>query len=525
MFFDLVIENGKLVFGDMKKPEILNIGIKEDRIVEISKLPLKGEKTINATGKIVSPGFIDPHTHSDLSAFFEKEMSSKVLQGVTTEINGNCGIGIFPYLDGHKKEFIEFVNEHFFLPEENFSIENMKNMDCLRKEWEQEGFIVNQGYLLGTGCIRIAIVGFTNKKLTEEQTEDMLNLLEQELKKGIYGVSFGLIYQPGNFMDRYEIAKILKLVAKYSKIASFHMRNEGADIIESIKEVIWCAKQSKCRVNISHLKIMDKGLWGKAKEILSLIADAKESGVDISFDQYPYIATSTNMMVLIPDKIFDGDIKKFIDRIPHLSDKEKNAILDISNKRGGISNMLISSSFIANNKFSGKLISEIKEELGLNEVDTILYLIKESEGKARVIYFSMSEEDMYTFMENPLGVIGSDGNSFSSEDDTLGIPHPRNYGTFTRFIKINREKKMFSLEEMINRITLKTAEIFNIKERGLLKEGYFADITIFDYDQISDGATFNNPFIKNNGIEYVIVNGKIAVCFENITDERAGKLI
>lgn len=526
MEFDLVIENGKVVFGGERAAEDVNIGITGDRIAEISFEKLDGKKVIDASGKIVSPGFIDPHCHSDLAAFFSEEMTSKILQGVTTEVNGNCGIGISPIKEKYNKELAQYVRDHFVLPEENSELKNIKSMKDLKESINKKGFITNQAYLVGTGCIRIDSVGFSTKKLNEEEMKNMLEALEKELQEGAYGVSFGLVYQPGNFMDKDEITEILKVTAKYDKVASFHIRNEGEYVIESIKEVLECTEKSRCRVNISHLKIMDRRLWGKSDEILSLIIEAREKGMDITYDQYPYTATSTTLMVLLPEKIFDGDVKKFIERIDTLTKEEKEEIMDIVYKRGGISNILISNSFLPDNKFSGKTVLEIKEEKGLEDIETILYLIKESGGRAKAIYFSIGEEDMYNFMRTSIGVIGSDGSSVPAEkNQKFGIPHPRNFATFPKFIKINREKNMFTIEEMVNKITSKTADIFSIKERGRIEKGYFADITIFNYEKVEDRAGFEDPFIKSEGIEYVIVNGKIAVDKGVFTGETTGRCI
>lgn len=526
MVFDLVIENGKVVFGGEKAAENINIGITGDRITEISSEKLEGKKVIDASGKIVSPGFIDPHCHSDLAAFFSEEMTSKILQGVTTEVSGNCGIGISPAGEEYNNEFKEYVKDHFVLPENNSELENIKSMKDLKVAINKKGFITNQAYLVGTGCIRVDSVGFSTKKLNEDEMKNMLEVLEKELQEGAYGVSFGLVYQPGNFMDKNEITEILKIAAKHNKIASFHIRNEGENVVESIKEVLECAEKSKCRVNISHLKIMDRRLWGKSDDILKLIIEAREKGLDITYDQYPYTATSTTLMVLIPEKIFDGDVKKFIERINILTEDEKKDIMDIVYKRGGISNILISNSFLSENKFSGKTILEIKEETKMEDIETILYLIRESAGRAKAIYFSIGEEDMYNFMNSGIGVIGSDGSSVPVEKiQKFGIPHPRNFATFPKFIRINRERKMFNIEEMVNKITSKTADIFSIKERGRIEKGYFADITIFDYEKVQDKAGFENPFIKSEGIEYVIINGKIAVNNGIFTGEKAGKCI
>lgn len=526
MIYDLVIENGKVVFGSLDKSQVLNIGIINNKIVKLTDQIITGKRKIDAKGKIVAPGFIDPHTHSDLSGFFQSNMSSKIEQGVTTEICGNCGVGVVPFDNNYFEQYKSFVGEHFVYPYENFPLENFKNIKLLKEFWNRDKFIINQGYLTATGCLRIAVAGFSTNKLTNDQLTKMLNLLEQELQNGSYGVSFGLIYQPGNYMSKEEIIEILKVVAKYDKIASFHMRNEGIEIFDAINEIIYCGKESNCKVNISHLKIMDKSLWGKSDKVLELINEAIAKGIKLTYDQYPYTATSTTLMVLIPDNIFNGDMNNFIENIDNLSDKNKLEILNKINQRGGAGNILITDIAANNENYSRRLLSEIAEEEKKNTVDTLLEIIRKSHGHTRAIYFSMNDDDMYSFMKTSIGVVGSDGNSISTLPKKKGsLPHPRNFATFPKFIEINREKKFFTIEEMINKITLKTAEVYSIKCRGLIKEGYFADITVFDYEKISGPSKYENPFLMNTGIEYVIVNGKVA--FENgkVQLERNGEFI
>lgn len=526
MNYDIVINNGLVVFGNENQAEFLNLGIISDKIVDISKEKLIGKKNIDANGKIVSPGFIDPHCHSDLSVFFDYEMTSKIFQGVTTEISGNCGIGMTPTIAGHEKELKKYVIDHFLTPKD-FKLEEYRDLNSLKDVITTKKTVTNQGYLVGTGCLRIGTKGFRTNEVTKLDLEIMAEALRKEFSAGALGVSFGLIYQPGNFMLKDEIIEIMKVVAENDKITSFHMRNEGENIIEAIKEVIDCAEKSKCKTNISHLKIMSKNNWGKSKEILQLLEDARNKGLKITYDQYPYMATSTTLMVLFPQEIFNGNIEEFITNISKITAEDRKKILANINSRGGSKNILISNTFLPNNKYSGKTVEDIMQEMKLNEVDTILLLVKETQGRAKAIYFSMCEEDMDNFMKCSYSVIGSDGSSIPIENinSLFGKPHPRNLGTFPKFIKLNREKQLFSIEVMINKITKRTADLYCIKDRGEIKIGNYADITIFDYNNVEDISTFENPFQKSKGIEYVIVNGKIVVENGNYTGIKAGIFI
>lgn len=322
MNYDIVINNGLVVFGNENQAEFLNLGIISDKIVNISKEKLIGKKNIDANGKIVSPGFIDPHCHSDLSVFFDYEMTSKIFQGVTTEINGNCGIGMTPTIAGHEKELKKYVIDHFLTPKD-FKLEEYRDLNSLKDVITTKKTVTNQGYLVGTGCLRIGAKGFRTNEVTKLDLEIMAEALRKEFSAGALGVSFGLIYQPGNFMLKDEIIEIMKVVAENDKITSFHMRNEGENIIEAIKEVIDCAEKSKCKTNISHLKIMSKNNWGKSKEILQLLEDARNKGLKITYDQYPYMATSTTLMVLFPQEIFNGNIEEFITNISKITAEDR----------------------------------------------------------------------------------------------------------------------------------------------------------------------------------------------------------
>lgn len=522
--YDLVIENGTVVFGSFKEKEILNIGIIGDKIEIISKDRLYGKKIIDAKNLYVTPGFIDVHSHSDISGFIDESCSSKIYQGVTSEINGNCGIGISPWSDENRENLKKYIQTHSDINYYPIDLNKTKSFLDLNRFLEKEKLVTNQGFLIGAGCIRIAVMGFKSSEADENEIEKMKALLEKQFKEGAVGISFGLIYQPGNFMGKREILELLKVVEKYDKIASFHMRDEVNEIEKSIEEVIYYGRETKAKVNISHLKVMNKKNWGKSKKILEMLEEASKSGVSISFDQYPYEATCTNLFVLIPQSVFNGDIETFIKDIPNFSDEVMTLIKNNMEKRGGSENIVVSNSYLKDTYFNGKTISEISKYLNLSEEKTVLYILEKSNGKAQAIYFSMDLEDVKEFFKSDLGVIASDGNSFPMEDTfELGNPHPRNFGTFPRYIWM--VKREVPIEKIINRITKKPAELFRIEGRGEIKNGNFADITIFNLDKIKDSSTFQNSFQCPVGIEYVIINGKIVLEEGTVFTAKAGTIL
>lgn len=523
--YDVVIENGIVVYGDLKPKESMNIGILGERICKISKDKLIEKKHIDAQGKFISPGFIDIHSHSDISAFIPYECSSKIYQGVTTEINGNCGIGIFPWEKSNFENLKKYIQSQSDINYCELELSKFMNFKMLKKEIQNK-IVTNQGFLVGAGCIRIAVMGFETRDATKIEIERMKRLLEEELKSGAYGISFGLIYQPGNFMSKEEIIELLKVVKKYDKIACFHMRNEGQYIKNSIEEVINYGKMSGARVNISHLKIMDKNLWGKSLEIIEILEKAYQSGVKISFDQYPYIATCTNMMVLLPEGLFTGNIDQFLENMNTIDEDIYIKVKENIDRRGGKNNIIISNAYLKNGLYNGKLLSEISKDLKLDSVKTVLYLIKNSLGKVQAIYCSLDENDILNFYKSKLGIIASDGSSIPLTDECkLGSPHPRNFGTFPRYIKQMRELGELTIEQIINKITKKPAELLNIEKRGEIRVGYYADIIIFDYNNFKDNSTFENPYLKATGIEYMLLNGNIIIDEGQFIKKIVGRVI
>ena len=522
--YDLVIEDGTVVFGSLKEKEILNIGIIGEKIEAISKDKLIGKKIINAKNLYVTPGFIDIHSHSDISGFIDESCPSKVYQGVTTEINGNCGIGIFPWTDENRENLKKNIQTHSDINYYPIDLNKTKSFLDLKKFLGKGKLITNQGFLVGAGCIRIAIMGFKASEANENEIEKMKLLLEKQFEEGAFGISFGLIYQPGNFMGQREILELLKIVKKYDKIASFHMRDEGNEIEKSIEEIIYYGKETGAKVNISHLKVMNKQNWGKSRQIIEMLEKASKSGVSIFFDQYPYEATCTNLFVLIPQNIFDGDIETFIKKVPNFSNEVMSLIKENIEKRGGSKNIVVSNSCLTDTYFNGKTIFQISKYLNLSEEKTVLYILEKSNGKAQAIYFSMDLRDVKEFFKSDLGVIASDGNSFPMEDTfELGNPHPRNFGTFPKYIWMVKRK--VPIEKIINRITKKPAELFRIEGRGEIKNGNFADITIFNLDKIKDSSTFQNSFQFPMGIEYVIINGKIVLKDKKIYSKNSGYIL
>lgn len=525
MIYDLVIKNGKVIDGTGKKYYNASIGISGDIIQTISDSEIEGKTVINADGLIVAPGFIDVHTHTETGFLKDTLMYSKLSQGVTTDIIGNCGISMFPKPKdkGKLKDFnnycgelllgIDDVESDFYDVGEynNYLIDKKISMNC--------------GILVGHGTIRINALGFADRKASKDEIEIMKNLLENEMQKGALGMSLGLIYPPGSYSDKEELTELAKIIKKYNGVLSSHMRNEGDRIFESVEEMIEVAEKSGSHVHISHLKLMGPKNWKRASELVALIKSARSRGVNITADQYPYQATSTTLAAITPGYLKDGGNTKMVERLLRPNETLLKEIGLLMNSRGGAKCVSIAYTHGNMTEIEGKNIFEISKILNKSEEETVAHILGTCDGKVTAVYHSMSEEDVDYIMSQEDILIASDGFSFEfNEKDRGGVPHPRTFGTFPRFLRLNREKKLLPIEKAIRKITSLPAEYFNLDKNGYIREGYLANITIFDEEEITDKSTFSNPFQESEGINYVIINGKIVIDNKELKNIWNGKV-
>jgi N-acyl-D-amino-acid deacylase len=497
--YDIVIKNGRIIDGTSNPFFIADIGIKGKRIEKIGFIDeKKGKRIINANGLIVTPGFIDVHTHTE-EIILRPSAENYVFQGVTTVIAGNCGSHEFPL-----KEFF--------------------------KKLKAEKISLNFGSLVGHNTIREKVMGKKNAEPTEEEMKRMEKILEEELRAGGLGLSTGLEYIPGTFSKTEEIIRLGKIVAKYHGIYATHMRNEDLMIKSAIEEAIRIGEECGIPVEISHIKLCSEEVWGKLELIFNPVEEARRRGVEIFMDQYPYVHTSTDISIMIPAYALEGGIEKFRERVKNSEYREriKREIEEkrlSSSKIDKLKNIMIAN-YEKNPNYNGKSLEEILLMEGKGpELENASELIVEivENGDASAVFLEMNEEDVKALMKLPYLSIASDGGiRFPGK----GYPHPRSYGTFPRVIsKYVRDEKVLSLEHAIRKMTSLPAEVFRIKERGMIKEGFFADIVIFDYEKIKDNSTFQNPHQYPSGILYVIVNGKIVAENGRHTGEFPGMII
>ena len=471
---DILIKNGKVYNGIDSTYNNNSIAIKDDKIIFIGKqnTNIKATKTIDAKGLVVCPGFIDPHTHADRDLVDKEKSHNKpfLFQGITTVIVGNDGGSFYP-----SSKYIKIYNKN--------------------------GIGTNAVLIVGHGTIREVVIGKSNRLATKEEMEKMKNLIQEEMNNGVFGMSTGLFYSPGNYANTDEIITLSKVIAKNDGIYDTHLRDEGINLLESIKEAIQIGREAKLPIHISHIKCLGLGAWDKSKKVIEIIEKAQSEGIEITANQYPYDASGTSLKsALIPRWAESGGIDSLFIRYKD-NNLRKKILSQVRNNikfRGGADKLLIVKA--SSKSLLGKTLLEIAKSTKQKPEISVFNLLKT--GYIRVASFNMKNSDINNFMVKDWVVTGSDGNT----------GHPRKYGSFPRkYSKYVKEEKLINMAKFINNSSSKTADIFKIKKRGKLKEGYFADIIIFQPDKFKDIADYENAFKLSQGIEYSIINGKISI--------------
>lgn len=497
--YDLIISQGDVYDGSGSDSNVTDIGIINSEIVKIGNLKgSSAQRIINAKGLAVSPGFIDVHAHLD-PIINLSNCESHLRQGVTMSLGGPDGSSPWPF---------------------------GKFLDTL----DQIGVGMNVGYLIGHNTIRKNIMSLDNRAPSEEEMVLMKSQISLAMDEGAFGISTGLKYLPGNFSKIEEIIDLSKEVSKKGGIYTSHLRDEGLGVIASVKEAINISEYAKIPVVLTHHKVIGKPMWGKSTQTLALVDSARVAGLNILMDQYPYDASYTGISVLIPSWARAGGNKEFTKRIenPSLRDSiKKGIIFNILNDRGG--NDLNRVQFAKVKwmpELEGKTLKYWAETKGWEpslENGAELVIEAQLKGGASCVFFAMDKEDVENIMKHPQTMIASDGRLVRPGD---GHPHPRWYGTFPRVLgHYVREKNTLSLSEAIYKMTLLPAKTIGLKNRGMIKEGMKADITIFNSKTIIDKATFKKPHQYSEGIHYVIVNGKLAIDDKIFTNIKAGKVL
>ncbi len=504
--FDTIIKGGLIYNGEGGKPFMGEIGIKEGKIAAMATdLGDSANKIIDAKGNVVSPGFIDLHTHTDTNLFDAPLGDSRIYQGITTDIGGNCGSGPFP---GNRYESI----------------------DDFYSDLSSERLGINYGSFTGQGSLRRFVVGDNDVRCSADELERMKSILAKQMEMGSIGMSSGLEYTPGSYATNEEITELCKVVASYGGLYAIHMRNEDDRVEESLAEAIEIARASGVRLQISHLKAQNAANWHKGPALLSQIERAAFDGVDIAFDRYPYIAFSTGMSSFIPLTERQGSRDEIIARLKDktVSDKIGEYAMSRIARLGGPQNVVVTSCRADDNKrFIGLNVKECAEITGKEPWPFIRDLLIEENVSVSIIGFAMTEDNVKLFLSHPLGMPASDGSVYSPQGPlSNSMPHPRSYGTFPRFFgKYCREESIMDISTAIKKCTSLPASRLGLKNRGLLLPGYQADIVLFDFNTIVDNATFADPHQFATGISDVLVNGVHTISGGEATQNRGGSVV
>ena len=521
--FDVVIKNGTLVDGIRNETYKADIGIIGEYIKQIGNLQnAMGKTIIDATGRVVSPGFIDIHTHTDIEILINRKAESKIRQGVTTELAGNCASSAFPMkhpLPDYEKRLAEKANLTI----------DWTNLRGFHAAIEKNGTAINHATLIGQGTLRGYVMGDDQREPTAKEMEQMKKLVAEAMEQGAFGLSTGLEYTPSGFAETQELIELCKIVANYGGFYATHIRSEDKAVLEAVGEAIHIAETAGLPLQIAHFKAVGKTNWWKLPKMIDLVERAAERGLKVTADRYPYIAYSTGLTILYPQWALDGGLEQLILRLKDEKTRQSMKADTMKKVRGyGWDKIVISNLHKKYNQWLiGKSIGEAAASKNVDPYEFMCDLIVDEEFNVSHIGFGMNEETTEMVLKHPLVMLGSDGSSLAPYGPlSEGKPHPRNYGTFPRFLGYYvRERKIMTLPEAIKKMTSKPAAKLGLKDRGSLEQGNFADIVVFDPNTIVDTATFIEPHQYPVGIDYVVVNGTTVIDHGKHTEKLPGKVL
>lgn len=527
--FDTLITNAEIVDGTGGPAYPGVVGIKDGKITVVGNMGMNnvtGTRIIDAKGRTVAPGFIDMHSHSDMTLITDGNGQSKIRQGVTTEVIGESD-SVAP-----RKE-----------PSDRAPWTDFKGYFAAI---EKSGISPNLLSYIGLGTVREQVIGDEDRPATPAEITSMQKIVSSMMDQGIFGVSTGLIYPPNAFANVAELSEVSKAAAEKGGMYSSHLRYDGLKMRDGIQEAITIGERAKLPVHIFHIKVTGQKNFGRMKEAIELIEAARARGVDVTADQYPYVASSTSLTATIPPWALDGGTSKLITRLKNKQERarirkementnptwesryqsagtwQNVQLASIGRTRGGTNDAVS-----PNRKYEGLRVAEAAKQAGKDPFDFVFDLLIDEGGSVGCVYFIIDEADLALAMKQPWVAVGSDGSSLAIDGPLrAGVPHPRNFGTFPRVLgRYVREMKVIPLEEAIRKMTSLPASIIGLPDRGSIKPGMWADLVIFDPATVADKATFEDPFQYPVGIDTVLVNGTVVLDEGKHTNARPGKVL
>ena len=515
--FDLLLRNGLVVDGSGAEGFRTDVGIRGGKIIRVGDLSKAGaERTIDVSGLVVTPGFVDMHNHSDMTLLEEPRCQSMIRQGVTTMVLGEGG-SAGPIKPGERE---------------------WTSLGGYFDHVEKKGVAANICSYVGQTQVWTYVKGHALEPATDAEIEAMKREVDRAMREGAMGLSTSLLMPPSSLVTTAQLVDLAKAAADHGGIYSTHIRDEGMGVFRAIEEAINVGKGARIRVDLIHLKIADQKLWGQMKEIISMVNTARTEGHDIRAHVYPYTAGQNNLRSIIPPWAHDGGNEAMVGRLRVPAQRERMK-KDILNGLPGWYNhylavggdwsrmLLVGLSHASNTRFVGKRMGELIAARGGDPVEVLFDVLLEEGGSVRTVFFHHQEEDMLFALNQPYVSVGSDGSAISKDGEYSRMhPHPRWYGTFPRVLgRYVREQGVLTLPQAVRKMTSMNAEKINIRDRGLIREGFWADVPIFDPEKVIDRASFDNPHQYPEGIPYVIVNGVVVLDDGKHTGALPGKVI
>lgn len=496
---DLVLKGGKIVDGTGNSWFNGDVGIRDGKIVFVGKsFSGRAERVVDVKGLVVAPGFIDVHGHVERTCLEVPTADNFIFDGVTSVITGNCG--------GSRTD----LTKYFF------------QLDSVRTS-------INIGTLIGHNSVRSDVMGNSQRDPSPKELQEMEALVAEAMRTGAVGFSTGLIYVPGTYSKTPEVVALAKVAARHNGIYASHIRSEGDDVTEAIEEAINIGREAHLPVEISHFKVTYKPNWGRSVHTLAQVERARQEGIDVTIDQYPYIASSTSLNTTLPTWVFSGGKDSLMYRLKDPAARGEiiqEMVNGLKKKKMKNYAYAVVARYAADTTLNGMSISAInklkgRKEKAKAEAETILEMVQE--GSAQMVFFSMHEDDLKRIMQYPFSMFASDGGIVRFGE---GSPHPRSYGTNARVLgHFVRELKVIRLEEAIRRMTSLPAQKFQLRDRGLIRTGMAADLVVFDENTVIDQSTFSKPHAYSSGFAYTIVNGVITLADGKHTRARAGQVL
>jgi N-acyl-D-amino-acid deacylase len=530
MAWSLLLRGGSVIDGTGAGARSADVAIEGGRIAAIAP-GLRGEaaRTIDATGHVVAPGFIDAHSHSDLFYFACPSAESKIRQGVTTEVVGMCSFSQAPLREGQEevvRGWAGGIGATLDLRWQSFA----QYLDALASIHPA----VNVAHLVGHGAMRIAAMGFESRPAQSDELRSMERLLGEAMDAGAFGFSTGLVYAPSAYSETGELIALARAMRARNGLYFSHIRGESSMLLASIAEAIRIGDEGGVGVQVSHVKASGKENWPLIDGALRMLEDAKARGVDVLGDVYPYNAGSTKLDNLMPTWAHDGGLVKLLERLGDRATRRKIAeecLVDGERWRtGGSGEVGFDQVFIAScarRELEGLSLAQIARQSGIAPVDTLMNLLLDQKCTVGMVSFTQSLDNVAKVLAHPLLMIGSDSIPlFEGDGDKPGKPHPRTYGTFPRVLgEYARDRRLLPLETAVHKMTGMAAQRLRLADRGILREGFAADVTVFDPTSVKDESTYPDPHRYPTGIPYVIVNGAVAVDAGRMSAARAGQIL